>query len=496
MLERQNNTPMQGIPQGSSISLKHFIQVLFKRKNIILTFFITVVLLVSITTFQLPPIYNSSGKLIVEREIDPEKAMLFRINFQQNMQNPDFINSEIEIIKSYVIASRVVDTMGLHLVDSPKEKLTAAEIKYKRDRAIRSFHSDLSVENITKSNIIEISYESKYPELAAKVVQAVIDIYTRYRSEISNESEAFRFFEEQMRIADQKINDLEERQANFKQQKGVISPEAQQSMLMGRMADYDQSLTVVRSKRIGKEAKLTTIKEQLARGGEIIIPGTETSDSPSRVEYINKLKSHLLDMEIQREKLLQKFTPQYEEIVYLTEQIASTKEKISTEIGQIVQLEETAIKALLAEERGLQNSIAEIENDIQELAQKEYEYSKLSRGINDNREIYSMLLKQREDARISLAKLEKGVKITVVSPPTIPFEPSKPKKALNIMLAIILGLFGGLGLAFMMDYFDHTVDTPEELERYAGIPVLGSIREIKSLSNHRNGKGKLKTKFH
>jgi uncharacterized protein involved in exopolysaccharide biosynthesis len=496
MLERQNSNPGQGIPQGSSISLKSFVQVLFKRKNVILTFFITVVLLVTITSFQLSPIYNSSGKLIVEREIDPEKAMLLRINLQQNMQNPDFINSEIEIIKSYVIASRVVDTLNLHLIDSSQKNLTDVEKKQKFERAIISFARNLKVENITKSNIIEISYESKYPKLAAKVVQAAIDIYIKYRSEMSNESEAFKFFEEQILISDQKINELEERQANFKQQKGVISPDAQQTMLMGRMADYDKSLTVVRSKRIGKEAKLNTIKEQLAKGGDIIIPGTESSDSPSRVEYINKLKGHLLDMEIQREKLLQKFTPQYKEVLYLDEQIASTKEKISTEIGQIVQLEETAIKALRAEEQGLLNSISEIENEIQELAQKEYEYSKLSRGINDNREIYSMLLKQREDARISLARLEKGVKITVVSPPTVPFEPSKPNKALNIILAIILGLFGGLGLAFMMDYFDHTVDTPEELERYAGIPVLGSIRDIKTLSNHHNDKGKLKTKFH
>ena len=81
-----------------------------------------------------------------------------------------------------------------------------------------------------------------------------------------------------------------------------------------------------------------------------------------------------------------------------------------------------------------------------------------------------------------MAKLERGVKIKVISPAVMPTEPVKPKKRLNVILAVFLGLFGGLGLAFFVEYFDHTINTPEELERNAHISPLGSVREIEIFS--------------
>jgi uncharacterized protein involved in exopolysaccharide biosynthesis len=282
-----------------------------------------------------------------------------------------------------------------------------------------------------------------------------------------------------MKIADEKLSELEQRQADFKEEKEVGSPETQRTILLTRLTDYEKSLTAVHTSRIGKEAKLAVFKEQILQNGKSInIPTTETSDSPSREKYIAKLKGELLDLEIRKEHLLQKYTPQYEEVVNLEQQITATKAKIENEIQQIVTMEEAAIRALQAEEQVLQAQINKTKAEIGALAQKEYEYEQISRGINDEREVYSMLRKQREEARLSMAKLERDIKIKVISAAVAPSEPTKPKKRLNVLLAIFLGIFGGLGLAFFVEYFDHTVNTPEELERFTGISPLGSVREI------------------
>ncbi len=151
-------------------------------------------------------------------------------------------------------------------------------------------------------------------------------------------------------------------------------------------------------------------------------------------------------------------------------------------------MEGAAIKALSAEEQVLKTQIEKIRNQIRGLAQNEYEYNQISRGIDEKREIYSMLLKQREEARLSLAKLKMGVKIKIISPAIMPTEPIKPKKKLNVILAVFLGIFGGLGLAFFVEYFDHTINTPDDLEKFAGIPSLGSVREIE-IPFADNGRG-------
>ena len=147
-----------------------------------------------------------------------------------------------------------------------------------------------------------------------------------------------------------------------------------------------------------------------------------------------------------------------------------------------MKLEETAIRALKAEEDALQQTINNLNKQIEDFAQKEYELTRLSRGIDDNREVYSMLLKQREEARISQAKSERGVKIKVISPALAPSVPIKPKKKLNVLLATILGLVSGFGLAFFVEYFDHTLNSPEEVENHLELPVWGSIKTLSNRS--------------
>jgi uncharacterized protein involved in exopolysaccharide biosynthesis len=481
--EYQNTTSENTQPA----SLRNVLTVLFKRKRVIITFFVTIVVVVTAGSFLMPKIYQAESKLLIEKEVDSDKALLFRMNLNQGLQNVDFINSEIEILTSYPIAARVVEDFSSQLIE---EDLTLSDEEKGQlfEKTVTNFRKKIEIENPKNSTILVIRYENKDALLASKLVNYFVTTYITYRSEISSESDTYKFLEEQMNLADVKLRGLEQNQANFKEQKDVGTPETQRTVLMNRMTEYEKSLTAVQTKRIGKEAKLQVFKTRLEDGSAALVPSTESSDSPSRVNYIAKLRGQLLDMEIQREQLLQKFTPQYKEVIDLENQISTTRLKIDKEIGQIIEMEETAVRALSAEEQILNRQIDKIKNEIRNLAQKEYEYNQISRGIEDEREIYSMLLKQREEARLSLARLEKGVKINMISPAIVPTDPVKPKKMLNIILAIFLGLFGGLGLAFFIEYFDHTISTPDELEKYVGIDALGSIPEIK-IDASINGRG-------
>jgi uncharacterized protein involved in exopolysaccharide biosynthesis len=421
----------------------------------------------------------------VEQEIDTQKALLFRMDLRSGFDTYEWVNSELEIIKSHPVAVRIVKALQLDKKDDIK--VSAADETSRFELVVLAFQKKLRVEAARKSNVIEASYEARDPQLAAAVVNKLIEIYVTYRSELFNESTTYRFFEEQMRIADEKLRELEKAQADFKQQQEVLSPAEQRQILLTRLGDYEKSLTAVRTRRMGKEAKLAVIRAQLRKGRDPTIPTTETSDSPSREKYIAKLKGDLLDMEIQRERLLQKFTPQYEEVVDLNKQIAATKAKIKKETTEIVNTEATSIRALMAEEASLQAAIDSTAAEIRAFAQKEYEYAQLSRGIEDSREVYSTLLKQREEARISLAKLETGVKIKVISPAVVPIKPIRPRKKLNVALAVVLGLLSGVGLAFLLEKLDHSIDTPAELEKLTALPILGSVREIQL--GEPNGKG-------
>jgi len=449
------------------VFLRQFILVLFKRKKVILSVFFFMVVIVVISSFLMTPVYKAETKIIAERNFDSQKAVLFQTNIPLGYEKYNWINSEIEIIRSYPVMTRVVKALGLDQIEKKDEAPANEKDKEELfEKVLDEFQDNLSVGNETDSNVIQIGYESEDPALAAAVVNRVIETYLGYRSEIYDESKAYKFFEAQLIITDDKLRNLEQSLASYKHQEEIVSPQKQADILLSKLEDFEKRLTAVRTKRIGKKAILTVIYEQSKNSSEINIPSTEASDSPSREKFIAKLKGELLDIQMKRDELLQRFKPTYHVVVELERNIAATMQKIKNEIEQIIVLEETAIKALKAEEYELSKSIKEINAQIGDFAQKEYEVIQLGRGIDDNREIYSMLLKQREETRISLAKSERGVEIKIISPAVIPKKPIKPRILLNVALAMIFGLLGGLGLAFF--------------EEYTGLAPLQFLQEIRN----------------
>jgi len=459
-------------------SVLSFLNVLFKRGKLILIFLITVVSVVTISSFVMTPVYKAHSKLLVEREMDSEKALLFQMSLPSSYERYNWIQSEMDIINSHPVAEELVSVFMLDERDQSKSPATEAEKIKRREKAVERFKTQLVVDNTNESNVLDLSYEDEDPQLAKAIVAKVIATYLDHRSKITTKTGAYEFFEDQMSIADNNLRVLEQRQTEFKRKEGVISPEVQREILLARLADYEKSLTEVRTKRMAKAAVLAVIKDHLKNGMVSNIPNTDASDSPSRERHIAKLKGDLLDLELQRETLLLLFTPEFKEVKHLENQIKITKEKIVNEINEIISMEETSIKALRAEEKVLKSSIKSLKEEIQDFAGKEYELVQLSRGIDENKEVYSMFLRQREEARISLAKLERGVKVSIISPAFISPDPVRPRKALNIILSVLMGLMGGLVLAVFAEYFDDSVSSPAELEKLTGLDVLGSIREV------------------
>jgi uncharacterized protein involved in exopolysaccharide biosynthesis len=467
---------------GSS-PLIRFMRVLFRRKRLIVAFAALVLAAVAAATFLAKPVFEAAAKLLVEREIDSEKTMLLGVSGQPDYDRYDWVSAEAEIIRSVPVAARAMEKVG-PMPEGPTSFALADRSQQQKEIQIMRFLRRLRVENVPKTNVIVVSFEAEDPSYAAAAANAVVDAYVAYRARLYDQSAAYKFFQEQLQLADAKLRELQQKQANYKQSAAMISPEAQRTILLNRLSDYESRLTEVRTSRIGKEARLEVLKQELAQG-RVGIPSIESSDSPSREKHIAKLRGELLDLQMRREQLLTRFTPQYEGVRNLDKQIAATQRQIAEEVEQIIQMETVAIAALRSEEEALQTSIAHIKQDIQNLAKQEYEFSQLTRGIDDNQQIYSMLLRQREEARISLAKMQRGVSARVISPAEPPRHPVRPRKRLNMALGFLLALFGSLAAAFLAEYFDHRVHEPAELEWRTGIPVLGSVREASSSGRTR-----------
>ena len=444
----QSTLPGNGRP---SLSLDYIISAASKRRRLIVIFFIAVVGLVTVVSLLTPHIYQANARLLVERGMDTEKALILRMNSMFGNQPYNWINGEVAIIRSNPVAEAVIRKLKLY----PEGYAPPGSASELPESAIRElteeFLEKLTVSNARESNVLNIAFQDTDSRQATAIVDEVVRAYIAYRSELYKDADEYKFFEAQMLIADQRLQELEQREANYKTEAEMISPESQRAILINRLSDYDRRLTELQTRRINKETRLEVVREQLRQAIDISIPNTESSESPSRVSHITRLKNEILNLEIERQRLLQEYTPQYVEVINIEQQIEAARQQITREVQQIVREEASSLQALQAEEKILRDLMQRTRQEISGLAQREYELAQLSRGIEDTREIYSILLKQREEARISLAKLQEDVKIKVINPAVAGVNPVSPNKKLNVLLAILFGLIGGVGLAVGME---------------------------------------------
>jgi len=118
------------------------------------------------------------------------------------------------------------------------------------------------------------------------------------------------------------------------------------------------------------------------------------------------------------------------------------------------------------------------------MAQSMVEYNILKRDAEGYKTMYDGLLTKLKEANIAAGL--KSSNIRVVDPAMVPSYPSRPAKARNIMLAILVGLVGGIGLALLREYLDNTVKTPDDIETLARLPALAVVPAFSG----SNGSGK------
>jgi polysaccharide biosynthesis transport protein len=139
-----------------------------------------------------------------------------------------------------------------------------------------------------------------------------------------------------------------------------------------------------------------------------------------------------------------------------------------------------ATDAVLRASEGLQERISQLEGEINTAIVAIAATAPGSPERNSARLQRSLLVSQMTVLRNQLAAVS-GVTLDagqVISRPRLPTSPSSPRYPLNLAVGLLFGLFAGATVAFVADRLDDRLRGRSELERVAGVPVLGVIPEI------------------
>jgi uncharacterized protein involved in exopolysaccharide biosynthesis len=292
-------------------------------------------------------------------------------------------------------------------------------------------------------------------------------------------------------------------------EKELLNEYTEQGRLVQNVKDeiamVRKKLDTQEQKRYGKSGSGTNttyqrllgqLRAQLGKAPQTIPTNEEVDRNP---DLINSLQERLVALELKEMELVNKYTEQSRLLQNVKGEIAMVRRKLDTQeqkrytkrgsdvnttyqrIEGEVFKNEAELKALVAKQKTLKEQLAPYQDQFDKINRIEVDLNQLEQEVEVDRQNYRLHLTGSDESRSSNAMdSDKIANASLLESDHVPLKPVSPKKLRNLMLGLLLGAFGGLGLAFFMEYRDDSLERPEQVEKALKLPVLASIPKFKS----------------
>jgi polysaccharide biosynthesis transport protein len=177
---------------------------------------------------------------------------------------------------------------------------------------------------------------------------------------------------------------------------------------------------------------------------------------------------------------LDQYGPNFPKVLRLAAQQKEVQQNLDSARKTMVESVNEEFETARSHVELLQEALDKQKSEANDLAEKLVQYHILQHDAESNKQLYDGLLQKLKEAGI-MAGLRSS-NIRVVDPALAPVYPSRPQKARNILLAILVGLIGGIGLALFREYLDNTVKSPDDIEALTGLPSLAVVPSLPGLN--------------
>jgi len=471
------------------VNLRDYWKVIRKRQWTIIAFFLIVVVTTAVGTFTMRPIYRGTTTIQINKE-NPQ-IVDFKEIFAVNTMDRDYYQTQYKLLESRNLARRVTNLLKLSehpeflpQPQTPFQKWKSNIVNFfsglftssdkdssgndKESLLINGFLKKVKIEPIRNTRLVKIHFDSHYPELSGRVPNALAKQYVRQNLEtrVNATEEAKDWLTGQLEVLKAKVERADESLQAFASKHDIVSLEEKENVTMQRLTELNEALTKAEADRIAKEA---LYKQARNHNYDSLPPILEN-------KLIQELKQASIQLDAEYMRRSETFKPEYPEMVRLKNQMETIRKRLDAEMGRIIGGIKNDYESSLRRESLLRESFKRQKTKAMEMKQKAIQYNILKREADTNRDLYNALLQRMKEAGVSAGITASNIQI--VDGAELPTEPFKPNKRLNLLLASVVGLFLGLGLAFFFEYLDNTIKTPEDVEALIQLPSFGMIPEI------------------
>ena len=464
----------------STLDLRQIWKTLRKRRGLIGKIFAAFVLIAAIVSLLIPPTYEGELLLRVKQPKGLANSLLGDITGGSPMATKQLMSTYAEILKSRMVVEQTIEAnkIGLDPAD-PDKKLAKYDDFVKR----------ITTQPVRDTEILRVKVTAPSAADAQVWTNSLVDHFLGRVTTLAREEQSVvrEFVGERLKEARRELERAEGALAEYKVTQKIAAPADETKAIVDRLSSANQLAAQSEVAMAAAQGKLASARRQL--GGQS--PGF-LADGP----LIQQYKAKLAELELELAKLRQLYTDKHPRVLTVQASIAETKLRLGNEVSRIVNAEspaanpvhvgllqariqaEAELAAAAAQRQALQKVMADGEAELAKLPSKEQGMARVMRDAMVAQEIYSMLAKRFEEARIS--EVMQPTDAQVVNPAVEPDKPIRPRKALNVAIAALLGLFCGVGAAFALEFMNRTIRTADDVKEYLDLAVLGAIPHFDS----------------
>ncbi|MEC4812618.1 MAG: polysaccharide biosynthesis tyrosine autokinase [Scytonema sp. PMC 1069.18] len=480
------------------IDVQKYWLVIKRRWAIIAGVMVASVGLSGFTIFLQKPVYKASGMLLFQsdRITSLTKAGGKVGDLESLMREGNPLDTQAVIVKSQPILRKVIS--NLKLKDKEGNLLDPEALK-------------VAVEPIVGTDVLEVSFTTENAQLAADVVNQVMDSYVKSNIQ-SNQTQvvaAGEFIKKQLPQARQDLERAAEALRKFKAQNNIVELKLESAAAIDNIGELDGQLNTSRALLAEISAQEEKIRKQINLSGDQAVEITSLNQIPGVQLVLGELQKVQTELATQRARYTERHpsvTELKEKEVTLTalleqrikqvlgssqdvEQVLSSQQKVSPgqlQIGKIKEDLTNELARLQAQSQGLESKIKALSNIQANYKERLVKLPNLEKKQGDLERYLSVAQKNYEGLVTRLQEIEIAEKQTVgnakvIQPAVVPKKTSISKLMLLLpMGGVFIGLLLGIALAFFVDLIDRSLKTVKEAEAFFGYTLLGLIPKFET----------------
>ena len=418
------------------------------------------------------PVYESEAKLQIKQSQPSMMALMTGAGSSSETE------SYIEILKSRGVVIPVIEA--------------TEELNFfgKYPRYEDYVKKRITAESVQLTDIMSVKVRGKTAEQAQKANQLLIEGFLKRVGELSSTQKGSlkAFLTERVATAKEELAKAADALQKFKEENKIISPTANTDIFTQRVMDAEKQAAANKVELEAAEARLAAINQQLNGSG------ASSADNVTLQRY----NEELAKLETTRIAYKDKYTEKHPRMIEINERIESLKAKIQEELDKVASLQapsdnqvhqslvagkyssEGAVKVARQKAEVLQRIIDQNNEELAKMPAMEQEYVRISRNYAVASEIYTMLVKQLEETKIT--EFKQPMNVLLVDTPHLPDKPAFPRRGLALIFATLMGLLISSAYVLIKEMKNHTVRNSQMVLRYANLPVFGSIPDKDNLT--------------